>query len=119
MADKDLLDIIAEMLRKQDQHSELINKLNNNIIGTNNKLDETNRHVLETNSRLLGINEKINETNSILKDFMGVSIKQWEEQQKFNERLFNKVEGIEKQLEKIADLEDRVKRIENILFKAS
>ena len=91
MADKDLLEIIAEMLRKQDQHSELIAATNNGI----------------------------SETNSILKDFMGVSIKQWEEQQKFNERLFNKLEGIEKQLEKIADLEDRVKRIENILFKAS
>lgn len=84
MADKDLLEVISEMLRKQDQHSELIG-----------------------------------ETNSILKEFMGVSIKQWEEQQKFNERIFNKLEGIEKQLEKIADLEDRVKRIENILFKAS
>jgi len=84
MADKDLLEVIAEMLLKQDQQSELIG-----------------------------------ETNNILKEFMGVSIKQWDEQQKFNERIFNKLDGIEKQLEKIADLEDRVKRIENILFKAS
>ena len=98
MADKDLLEVIAEMLRKQDQHSELI--------------VETNNGIKETNSQL-------GETNSILKEFMGVSIKQWEEQQKFNERIFNKLDGIEKQLEKIADLEDRVKRIENILFKAS
>nr|MBC7613116.1 hypothetical protein [Pseudopedobacter sp.] len=98
MADKDLLEVISEMLRKQDQHSELIG--------------ETNNGIKETNSQLV-------ETNSILKEFMGVSIKQWEEQQKFNERIFNKLEGIEKQLEKIADLEDRVKRIENILFKAS
>ena len=72
MADKDLLEVIAEMLRKQDQHSELIAATNNGI----------------------------SETNSILKEFMGVSIKQWEEQQKFNERIFNKLDGIEKQLEK-------------------
>ena len=91
MADKDLLEVISEMLRKQDQHSELIAATNNGI----------------------------NETNTILKEFMGVSIKQWEEQQKFNGRIFNKLDGIEKQLEKIADLEDRVKRIENILFKFS
>ena len=70
MADKDLLEVISEMLRKQDQHSELIAATNNGI----------------------------RETNNILKEFMGVSIKQWEEQQKFNERLFNKLEGIEKHL---------------------
>ena len=98
MADKDLLEVISEMLRKQDQHSELIVATNNGIMETNNRLGET---------------------NNLLKEFMSVSIKQWEEQQKFNERIFNKLDGIEKQLEKIADLEDRVKRIENILFKAS
>ena len=73
MADKDLLEVISEMLRKQDQHSELIAATNNGI----------------------------RETNNILKEFMGVSIKQWEEQQKFNERLFNKLEGIEKHLIKV------------------
>ena len=72
MADKDLLEVIAEMLRKQDQHSELIAATNNGI----------------------------NETNTILKEFMGVSIKQWDEQQKCNERIFNKLDGIEKQLKK-------------------
>lgn len=89
MADKDLLEVISEMLRKQDQQSELI---------------------VVTNNRIM-------ETNNILKEFMGVSIKQWDEQQKFNERLYVKVDGIEKQIVKIADLEDRVKRIENIIFK--
>ena len=79
MADKDLLEVIAEMLRKQDQHSELI--------------VETNNGIKETNSQLV-------ETNSILKEFMGVSIKQWDEQQKCNERIFNKLDGIEKQLKK-------------------
>ena len=97
MADKDLLEVISEILRKQDQQSELIAKTNNSLI--------------ETNTRIM-------ETNDILKEFMGVSIKQWDEQQKFNERLYTKVESIEKQIIKVADLEDRVKRIESILFKA-
>ena len=44
------------------------------------------------------MNEKLGETNMILKEFMGISVKQWEEQQKFNERLFDKVDGIEKKL---------------------
>jgi hypothetical protein len=35
MADKDLLEVIAEMLRKQDQHSELIAATNNGINETN------------------------------------------------------------------------------------
>ena len=98
MADNDLLEVIAEMLNKQDQQSELI--------------AQTNTRISETNSRLM-------ETNDILKEFMGVSIKQWDEQQKFNERLYDKVDDIEKQIIKLADLEDRVKRIESILFKGS
>jgi methyl-accepting chemotaxis protein len=105
MADKDLLEIISEMLRKQDRHSELLGGLGNGLEVLGAKID--------------GVSERLESTNSILKDFMSVSIKQWEEQQKFNERLYTRVEGIEKHLEKIADLEDRVKRIENILFKAS
>lgn len=35
---------------------------------------------------------EIKETNSILNEFMGVSVKQWEQQQKFNERFFEKLE---------------------------
>lgn len=103
MADKDLLEVISEMLRKQDQQSELIGV--------------TNTRVMEMNNSLVQINTSLNDTNDILKEFMGVSIKQWDEQQKFNERLYVKVDGIEKQIVKIADLEDRVKRIENIIFK--
>ncbi len=38
----------------------------------------------------------IQETNNILKDFMGVSVKQWDAQQKFNEKFFEKLESIEK-----------------------
>src|SRR5690606_29928531 len=57
MADKDLLVVISEMLRKQDQQTELLR-----------------------------------ETNSTLTQFMGVSVKQFEQQHKFNKQQqeFNK-----------------------------
>ena len=44
---------------------------------------------------------EIKKTNDILKEFMGFSVKQWEQQQKFNEKLFDKLEKIEKGLEKL------------------
>ena len=66
MAGKDLLQVIAEMSGKQDHHSELIGV---------------------TNIRLI-------KTNDILKEIMGVSIKQRAKQQKFNEHLYDKVDGI-------------------------
>lgn len=50
------------------------------------------------NDRMNEMVERVAETNTILKEFMGVSIKQWEKQHKFNEHLFNKLDGIEKQL---------------------
>lgn len=37
---------------------------------------------------------EIKTTNDILKEFMGVSVKQWEQQQKFNEKFFDKLEKI-------------------------
>ena len=89
MVDNDLLEVIAEMSGKQDYHFELIDV---------------------TNTRFI-------ETNDILKEIMGLSIKQWAKQQKFNERLHDKVDEIEKQIVKIADYEDRVKRIKNEIFK--
>ncbi len=57
---------------------------------------------------------EIKETNSILKEFMGVSVKQWEQQQKFNERFFEKLEKIEKVLETLSLLEERVKHLESL-----
>ena len=74
MGNKDLIEIIAEILRK----------LSDKIGSLNDKFDF--------------MNERLGETNMILKEFMGISVKQWEEQQKFNERLFDKVDGIEKRI---------------------
>ena len=91
MSNKDLLEIIAEMLRKQDQHSEL-------IAITNKKVGDMSDKIGSLNDKFDFMNEKLGETNMILKEFMGISVKQWEEQQKFNERLFDKVDGIEKRI---------------------
>ena len=91
MSNKDLLEIIAAMLRKQDQHSEL-------IAITNKKVGDMSDKIGSLNDKFDFMNEKLGETNMILKEFMGISVKQWEEQQKFNERLFDKVDGIEKRI---------------------
>ena len=47
---------------------------------------------------------------------MGFIIKQWCEHQNFNEHLFTKVDSIEKQINKVPYLGNRLKRIENSLF---
>lgn len=103
MADKDLSVVISEMLRKQDQQTEILR-----------------------------------ETNSTLTQFMGVSVKQFEQQHKFNEQQqeFNKqqqefnakfleqnhkivdqVDSIEEKLVHIVDMSDRIKRLEAAVFK--
>ena len=57
---------------------------------------------------------KQDRTNEILEEFMAVSVKQWDQQAKFNERFFDKLEKFEKILEKFTLLEDRVKHLESL-----
>jgi hypothetical protein len=45
--------------------------------------------------------EQIKETNSILKDFMGISVKQWEQQQIFNERIVDGLKEVNGELKEI------------------
>ncbi|HCN84948.1 MAG TPA: hypothetical protein DIT07_15225 [Sphingobacteriaceae bacterium] len=110
MADKDLLVVISEMLRKQDQQTEILR-----------------------------------ETNSTLTQFMGVSVKQFEQQHKFNEqqqefnrqqqefnkqqqefntkfleqnhKIVDRLDSIEEKLVHVVDMTDRIKRLENAVFK--
>jgi hypothetical protein len=96
MADKDLLTIMADMLRKMDQHEE----------------------ILDVHTKLL---EKQGET---LATFMDVSIKHFEKQQDFNERFLassqqiaQRLDRVEATLSKILDLETRLKRLEEAVFK--
>ena len=57
---------------------------------------------------------KQDRTNEILEEFMAVSVKQWEQQAKFNERFLDKLERFETILEKFTLLEDRVKHLESL-----
>jgi len=57
---------------------------------------------------------KQDRTNEILEDFMAVSIKQFEQQVKFNERFMDKLEKFETLLDKFSLLEERVKHLESL-----
>src|ERR1700741_1574200 len=72
--DKELALIISEMLIKQDE--------------TTSQIKETNSHVKET--------------NNILRDFMELSVKHWEQQQTFNEILANELRNIKDVLSTLA-----------------
>jgi len=96
MADKELLAIIADILRKMDQHE----------------------GILDIHTQLL---QKQGET---LATFMDVSIKHFEQQQDFNERFLDlsqktvqRLDRVEATLNKVLDMETRVKRLEEAVFK--
>jgi len=62
---------------------------------------------------------QIKETNNILRDFMGMSIKQWEQQQTFNEifatelkEIKGDVSTIKKDVSALVQLESRIKAME-------
>ena len=96
MSDKDLLVVISEMLRKQDQHSELLSK-------------QTEMINLQTQSL-----EKI---GSSLNNFIEISINQFEQQQKFNEKFLEKIDVFGKVIENTTNLEERIKKLEATVFK--
>ena len=76
MSDKDLLVVISEMLRKQDQHSEILS----------NQTKILNHH-----SEILNIHtKKFDEMGSTLKSLLDISITQFEKQQIFNEKMLDK-----------------------------
>lgn len=55
---------------------------------------------------------QIKETNSILRDFMGISVKQWEQQQTFNELMIGELKNIKDVLTTLAQVDTRLKAIE-------
>jgi hypothetical protein len=86
MTDKDLLVVVSEMLRKQDQQSE--------------KLDE-HSEIMNKHTEILNQQTNlINETNNTLRQLMEVSIQQFQQQQQFNEKFLDKLGDIEKSLNK-------------------
>ncbi|MCO5950794.1 hypothetical protein [Mucilaginibacter flavidus] len=66
MSDKDLLVVISEMLRKQDQQAEILSK----------------------HTQILG------DTNKSLNNFVEISIEQFQQQQKFNELFLEKLDQV-------------------------
>ncbi|TKC00138.1 restriction endonuclease subunit S domain-containing protein [Pedobacter cryophilus] len=104
MSDKDLLVVISEMLRKQDQHSELLNKQSEILV------KQTEMINLQTQSL-----EKI---GSSLNNFIDISVNQFEQQQKFNEKFLEKIDVFGKAIDKTADLEERLKKLETAVFKS-
>lgn len=87
MKDKDLLVAVAEMLRKQDQQAETLN-LHTEIL-------QYRTQILTNQTQLL---QKTNET---LSAFMDVSVKQFDEQHKFNVKFLELNEKVVDRLDKI------------------
>ncbi|MEP6613081.1 MAG: hypothetical protein ABJA76_14375 [Mucilaginibacter sp.] len=87
MSDKDLLVVISEMLRKQDQQAEKLDEhsriLNHHTEILNKQIDISNRQTT-----------LIVETNSTLKEFMNISVQQFQQQQEFNGRFLSKLDEI-------------------------
>ena len=90
MSDKDLLVVISEMLRKQDQHSELLSKQT----------------------------ESINKIGSSLDNFIEISINQFEQQQNFNQKFLEKLDQIGDGNARNSRLNERVEKLEKAVFKS-
>ncbi|MEX8546927.1 MAG: hypothetical protein V5804_04925 [Mucilaginibacter sp.] len=89
--DKELALIITEMLIKQD---------------------ETTAEVKNVGERVDNVAIELKETNTILKDFMALSVKQWEQQYKFNEMIVVELKNIKDVLSTFSQLENRLKAVE-------
>lgn len=74
MPDKDLLTIIADMLRKLDQHSEILNKQG---------------ETLELQ------NKALQKQGEVLTAFMEGSLKQFDQQLIINEKIVNRLDNLE------------------------
>ncbi len=77
MADKDLLGIIADMLRKLDQHSEILNK---------------HSETLELQ------NKALQKQGEVLTAFMEGSLKQFDQQLIMNEKIVNRLDNLESRI---------------------
>lgn len=74
MADKDLLEIIADMLKKLDQHSEILNR---------------HGETLELQ------NKALQKQGEVLTAFVEGSLKQFDQQLLMNEKIVNRLDDLE------------------------
>lgn len=96
--DKELALIIAEMLIKQDE--------------TTAQLKTVSEGIKIVSEDVKTVTTELKETNIILKDFMAISVKQWEQQHKFNELIVSELKNIKEVLSTLSQLETRLKAIE-------
>ena len=96
--DKEIALIIAEMLIKQDETTEQVKEVVNQVNGLTIEVK--------------GLSAGLKETNNILRDFMGVSVKQWEQQHVFNELMFNELKGVKEALLTLTQLDTRLRAVE-------
>lgn len=131
--DKELALIIAEMLIKQDettaqlkevsiqvkevtthvkevttQVKEVVTEVKDVVSYLNQITDQGNRLISQVN----GVTTAIQETNSILKDFMAISVKQWDQQQIFNEAMIFQLKEVKEVLIILAQVDTRLKALE-------
>ena len=104
MSDKDLFVVISEMLRKQDQHSELLSKQTETL----EKIGSSLGNFIDISVNQFQYQEKFNE--KFLDNF--------QHQQNFNEKFLDKIDVFGKVLERSSDLEERLKKLEAAVFKS-
>ena len=85
--DKELALIIAEMLIKQDetttQLKEVVTEVKDIVVYLNQLTDQGENLTAHVNT----LNTSTQETNAILREFMGISVKQGGQQQIFNKKM--------------------------------
>lgn len=99
MSDKDLLVVISEMLRRQDQHTEILNG---------------HTRILEQQSNILST------VSSTLTQSLDTFTEHFEEQKEFNTKFLKalgRLDNIERLLENVVDMNERIKRLEAAVFK--
>lgn len=96
MSDKDLLVVISEMLRKQDQHTEIIS---------------------ETNVKLQKFIDISVEHFTFQQHFAERQEKFNERQEDLNKHILGRLENIDNNLKNLTDYDERIKRLEATVFK--
>ncbi len=100
--DKEFALIIAEMLIKQDETTAQLKNVAARVDTVAERVDNLAERVVV----------ELKESNGILKDFMALSVKQWEQQYKFNETIVGELKSIKEVLSTFSQLESRLKAVE-------
>ena len=107
MSDKDLLVVISEMLRKQDQQAEILKETSETLkhfvdisIQQFEQQLKFNEQQQEFNQQQLGFNQQQQEFNGMQQNFNERFLEKLDQQSQFNDRFLNKLDDIEKAIKK-------------------